>query len=157
MSPPIATVSLSFLVLAAASCSSIADPPVAVSVLVTNGTCSLAGCDSLEVLAFPSNQPNTPAGFWSLNLGLLTGRQGCFTLQPSATFRVIGENADGSRDTTTFKWTTALPVSLGAQSPAQPQLWASPSTGAFVPDHASGWQITLPHDSSVAAQAPCTP
>src|SRR5437879_1527537 len=146
----IATVLFSFLLLGAVSCSSLADPPGPVTVLVTNGTCTVARCDSLEVLAFPSNQPRTPAGFWSLDLGLLTGRQGCFTLPPAATFRVIGVGNGGAMDTTTFEWTPARAVSLGSQSPAEPRFWASPSTGAFVPEHAAGWQITLPNDSSVA-------
>ena len=156
---------LPFLFLAASACSSSGDPlasviahsPAAVTVLVTNGTCADAHCDSLRVLAFPSNQPRTPAGFWSLDLGVLAGRQGCFTLPPSATFRVIGVNPDSSRDTTTFDWTPARAVSLGSQAPSDSRFWASPSTIEFQPDHATGWRITLPGDSSVVAAAPCAP
>src|SRR5689334_3365119 len=94
MSSRITVGALPFLFLAASSCSSSGDPlasviahsPAAPTVLVTNGTCVDAHCDSLRVLAFPSNQPRTPAGFWSLDLGVLADRQGCFTLPPSATF-----------------------------------------------------------------------
>src|SRR6266487_3735491 len=93
------------LVLVSLACSSNLDPKSAITLLVANSTCSSGPCDSLEVLAFPGNQPRTPGGFWSIDLGVLTTSQQCFTFPPSATFRVIGVNPDGTRDTTTFTWT----------------------------------------------------
>ena len=112
-------------------------------------------CTSQEVLAFPTNQPNTPGGFWSLDLGTMSAPQLCITIPASATFRVIGLNADGSADTTKFIWTTELPVTLGVQGPSASRIMASPSTSEFVPATASGWSITLPGGSRVVPAATC--
>src|SRR5437879_11714758 len=103
-----------FLVFAALSCSSIDEPRSGVTLLVTNESCVTGRCDSLRVLAFPSNQPNTPGGLWSLDLGIMTTAHACFTLPPTATFRVIGMRQDGTADTTTFTWTNTKSLSLGA-------------------------------------------
>jgi hypothetical protein len=143
------------LVLATVACSSNLGPKTAITVRVANGTCSLTACDSLEVLAFPSNQPHTPGGFWSIDLGVLTTSQRCFTLPPSAKFRVIGVNPDGTRDTTTFTWTTADPVSLGVQAPSGFRTQASPSTTAFVPAVSPGWRITLPSETHPSTGPAC--
>jgi len=67
-----------------------------VTLLVTNGTCQGGHCDSLRVLDFPSNQPLTPGGYWSLDLGLITASEACFTLPPTAAFHVIGVRPDGT-------------------------------------------------------------
>ncbi len=139
------------------SCSPVADPPPAVTLLVLNGSCTAGHCDSLRVLGFPSNQPLTPGGFWSIDLGSLTGRQACSVIPPSATFRVIGINADSSRDTVTFTWTGATALSLGAQPPSSSRLQAAPSTTSFVPMQARGWQITLPGGTEPVPAAPCIP
>jgi hypothetical protein len=143
------------LVLAAVACSSNLGPRAAITVRVANSTCSVTACDSLEVLAFPSNQPHTPGGFWSIDLGVLTTSQRCFTLPPSATFRVIGVNPEGTRDTTTFTWTTADAVSLGVQAPSGFRTQASPSTSAFVPAASPGWSITLPSGSNPSTGPAC--
>src|SRR6266542_5311383 len=119
---------VSLLLFAALSCSSIAEPHSGVTLLVTNETCLSGRCDSLEVLGFPSNQPNTPGGLWSVDLGLITKSQACFTLPRSATFHVIGVRGDGTADTITYTWTSAKSLSLGAQPPSSSRIQASPST-----------------------------
>jgi hypothetical protein len=148
---------VSLLLLAVLSCSSINEPHSAVMLLVSNATCLTGRCDSLEVLAFPSNQPHTPGGFWSVDLGLITTRQACFTLPPSATFHVIGVHEDGTADATTYIWTSADSLSLGAQPPSWSRVQASPSTTAFVPALAPGWRITFPSGSEATPSSACTP
>ena len=146
-----------FLLFAALSCSSSVEPHSDVTLLVTNGTCVSGRCDSLEVLGFPSNQPATPGGFWSVDLGLITTPQACFTLPASATFHVIGENGDGTADTLTYTWTSASALALGAQPPSSSRIQASPNTTAFVPADAAGWRITFPTESKATPSAACTP
>jgi hypothetical protein len=145
------------LLFTALSCSSSVEPHSDVTLLVTNGTCVSGRCDSLEVLGFPSNQPATPGGFWSVDVGLITTPQACFTLPASATFHVIGEHGDGTADTLTYTWTSASSLALGAQPPSSPRIQASPSTTAFVPAHASGWRITFPTGSKATPSSVCTP
>jgi len=143
------------LVVAVLACSSVVDPKSDITLLVTNSSCSTGRCDSLEVLGFPSNQPLTPGGFWSIDLGLLTTPKACFKLPPAATFRVIGVNDDGTRDTTTFTWTTVVPLALGVQAPSGFRTQASPSTTAFVPATSAGWSITLPSESHPSSGPRC--
>ena len=143
------------LVVAVLACSSVVDPKSDITLLVTNSSCLKGRCDSLEVLGFPSNQPLTPGGFWSIDLGLLTTPKACFKLPPAATFRVIGVNDDGTRDTTTFTWTTVAPLALGVQAPSGFRTQASPSTTAFVPATSAGWSITLPSESHASSGPPC--
>jgi hypothetical protein len=145
------------------SCSPPAEPvaslsnPPAATLLVTNGTCLAGRCDSLEILGFPSKQPNTPGGYWSLDLGRLAGPQACYAIPASATFRIIGVNPDSTRDTVTITWTTLSAMSLGALPPSSSRIQATPSTSAFVPADARAWQITLPGGSTPVPGAPCTP
>jgi hypothetical protein len=131
-------------------------PRSGVTLRVTNGTCVMGSCDSLRVLAFPGIQPETPGGFWSLDLGFITTPEACFTLPASAKFYVITEPARSSADTTTYTWTSAIGLSLRAQAPSTPLLQASPSTTSFVPADAAGWSITLPADSKAVADSACT-
>jgi hypothetical protein len=112
-------------------------------------------CDSLRVLAFPGNQPHTPGGFWSLDLGLITTSEACFSLPPSAAFYVYGDRPNGTVDTTVFGWTNAQSLSLGAQSPSSSRIQANPSTNAFVPANAAGWEITLPGGSQATPGSAC--
>ncbi|MGH7626122.1 MAG: hypothetical protein ACREOJ_12495 [Gemmatimonadaceae bacterium] len=151
---PIACAALGLLALA---CSSSVEPRSGVTLLVTNASCQSGHCDSLDVLAFPSNQPNTPGGFWSLDLGMVTAAQQCFTLPPTAQFRVIGERSDGGADTVTYTWTDASSLSLAALPPSQPHLLAQPVTSAFVPATAAGWAITIPSGNQATPAAACTP
>lgn len=150
------TTSLALLVFAAASCSSSVEPRSGVTLLVTNGTCGPQGCDPLEVLAFPSGGPATPGGLWSVDLGLITASQACFTLPASATFRIIGMHEDGTADTSITTWTSAKPLSLGALPPSQSPIVAGPSTTTFVPADAAGWRVTFPTGSQATPNAACT-
>ena len=138
-------------------CSSAVEPRAGVTLLVVNGTCQGGHCDSLRVLGFPGNQPLTPGGFWSLDLGLITASEACFTLPRTAAFHVIEVRPDGTRDTTTFTWTSAKSLALGAQPPSSSQFQANPSTGGFVPASAAGWQITVPGGSQATPSSACTP
>ena len=124
--------------------------------MVTNGTCLEGHCDSLRVLGFPVNQPNTPGGPWSLDLGVVTTPQACLPIPPSGIFRVIGVHDDGSRDTVAYEWTPALGIALGAQPPSSFTRFASPSTATFVPAEAAGWSVTVPGDTTVVPAPPCT-
>jgi|SRR6267378_3303022 len=148
---------LPLLLLVTLSCSSTMNPRSGVTLLVMNGTCVGGHCDSLHVLGFPSAQPATPGGLWSLDLGVSVAPQVCVTIPATATFRVIGENADGTRDTITTTWTDAIPMSLGVVSSPLTRLQALPSTGAFVPARAQGWHITLPGNSAPVPAAACSP
>jgi hypothetical protein len=83
------------------------------------------------------------------------------TLPRSATFHVIGVSNDGTKaDTTTFVWTTAIPLSLGVLQPAGVRPLAAPSTLAFVPAGAAGWKVSLPAGSQLSPVSPsqaCAP
>ena len=141
---------LRFLPLITLACSSTVAPRAGVTLLVTNGTCSAGSCSPFEILGFPENQPRTPGGLWSIDLGPLTGPAACVTLPLSATFLVIG-----GADTTTYLWTTALPLSLGAQPPSASRLFATPSTSSFVPAAAAGWSAILPGVAQVSVSPMC--
>lgn len=138
------------LLLAAVACSSSVQPRAGVTLLVTNATCDAGSCSPLQILGFPSNQPATPGGMWSLDLGLVTTPSACLKLPVSATFRVIGPGT-----TTTYTWTTGNGLSLGAQPPSASRIQAGPSTGAFVPARAAGWTITFPGGTAVSASQAC--
>ncbi|MDH3456049.1 MAG: hypothetical protein OER90_04335 [Gemmatimonadota bacterium] len=115
-------------------------------------------CEPLLILGFPSNQPQTPGGFWSLDLGLVSASPACLMLPASATFRVIGVSDDGTKtDTTTYTWTTADPLSLAGQPATSSRLLTAPTTVAFVPANAGGWRITLPGESPPARSSACAP
>ena len=145
---------LSVLCMVAIACSSSVsvEPSQSVTLQVTNQTCSPGPCTPLQILAFPSNQPNTPGGLWSLDLGMVTGASACLTIPASATFRVTGPGA-----TTTYTWKSAIPLSLGTLPPTEPRLQARPSTGTFIPGNASGWSVTLPGASLPTPSGACTP
>ncbi|HWG53762.1 MAG TPA: hypothetical protein VN677_10750 [Gemmatimonadaceae bacterium] len=143
--------------LLAVACSSSVEPRAGVTLLVANASCQSGHCDAFDVLAFPSNQPSTPGGFWSLDLGPITTAQQCFTLPPTAQFRVIGQHSNGTADTVTYTWTDASSLSLGAMTPSQPRLQAQPVTSAFVPATAAGWAITIPSGTQATPAAACTP
>jgi hypothetical protein len=138
--------------LAVAACTSSAAPRSAVTLLVTNATCAAGQCQSLDILAFPSPQPRTPGGFWSLDLGASDAPQVCLTIPPGAKFLVIG-----GADTTTTTWTNALPLSLGEVSQSVNHLQAAPSTGEFVPAGSRGWSVTLPGNALPVPAPACTP
>ena len=140
---------------AAFSCRSSVEPRSGVTLLVTNETCVLGRCDSLLVLGFPANGPNSPGGPWSITIGIMVTRQACFTLPPSSTFRFIGVHNDGSADTVAYTWTTADSLSLGAQPPSWSRFQAYPSTDPFVPAGAAGWRVNFPSGMQAAPRSPC--
>jgi hypothetical protein len=123
------------------------NPTPIVSVLVTNYTCSAGHCDSIEVLAFPSNRPVTPGGLWNVSLGVVTTPTACLTLHAADTARVSGPDSTGTVKTTLYIWTPSLPVSIGWIRPGDGRLMASPITTDFVPVSAAGWTVTLPGPS----------
>jgi len=132
---------LLLLLLAAPACSSTTEPLPAVSLLVTNTTCDMGHCTPLQILGFPSNQPHTPGGLWSIDLGIVTGPTGCLSLPPSGTFRVTDASTGA---TTTYTWTVSDPLALGAETDPDERLRAQPSTSPFVPATAAGWSIAFP-------------
>jgi hypothetical protein len=146
----------SLLVIGAVACSSSVAPRAVVTLLVTNETCASGTCDSLDVFAFPGVQPNTPGGLWHLNLGVITAPQTCLTLPASAKFLVIGDNGDGSSDTTTFSWSNAHGIRLGTWPPNTPSFQALPSTEMFVPAANAGWSISLPSGKVAISAKPCS-
>lgn len=125
----------------------------AVTVRVVNTTCGGGGCMALRVLAFPDNQPHTPGGFWSLDLGVITSESGCVTLPQTAAFTVTDA---GAGKTTTYSWTTNDPVSLGTIPSTASRIQASPSTNQFIPMSASGWSVALPSSTTVSPGSACT-
>jgi hypothetical protein len=141
------------LLLGALGCSSTVQPRAGVTLLITNATCETGQCAPVQILGFPSNQPHTPGGFWSLDLGIVSAPSACLTLPPTATFRVIDASTGA---TTTYMWTTAERLSLGALQPPASRIQATPSTSAFVPASAPGWSVTLPASSPVSPRQPCS-
>lgn len=156
--PALPEKSLLLLLLLTLSCSSTGPGssgtlPTA-TLLVTNATCTAGQCAPLQVLGFPSNQPHTPGGFWSLDLGLVTGASACLTLPASGAFRVV--DASTGR-TTTYTWTVGDPLALSGEPAPADRIHAGPDTGPFVPVNAPGWSIVLPGGTVVSAAAACTP
>lgn len=69
-------------ILLALSCSSTTEPGPPVTLLVWNATCSAGDCASIQIRAFPKNQPQTPAGLWSLDLGTASSAITCLAVYP---------------------------------------------------------------------------
>ena len=138
---------MSLLIAGAPACSVFDEAPRPVSLLVTNATCNPGPCTAIRVLAFPDDQPRTPGGLWSLDLGTVTAASACLTIPAAAHFDVTGPEG-----TTTYRWTTNRPMSLGALPPSQGTIQAAPSTASFTPARADGWAVELP-DASVASPA----
>ncbi len=136
------------------TCSSGTEPRAGVTLRVTNAACLMGSCEPLHVLAFPHQQPITPGGPWSLDLGVLASPEACLTFPPSATFRIWEV---GSTDTTKITWTSGDPVSLGTLGPTDFRFAAGPSTSEFVPASAAGWFIVLPGGTQASPAPRCTP
>ncbi len=145
--------------LAVLGCSSTEGPRSGgVRLFVTNLNCLVGKCPPLEVLGFPDNQPATPGGAWSIDLGDFEAPAACLTLPDSAVFLVIGINQSaGTADTVRITWTTAMPLALGALPPGGNRIMAGPSTSSFTPAAAPGWEITFPGGTQVAPAQPCAP
>lgn len=94
---------------------------------------------------------------WHLDLGELTGPQNCFSLPAAAKFLIVGENGDGSSDTSTVSWSNAQGIRLGTWPPHAPSFQALPSTQIFVPATAAGWSIRLPSGTTATESKACSP
>jgi len=138
----------------AMACSSSTEPQGPITLLVTNATCDPGPCEALTVRGFPEEQPHTPGGLWSIEVGTVAAPFACLTLPPSGEFHVT--NADTGA-TTTYTWTLADPIALGTVATGASALMATPSTGEFVPSSAPGWRVTLPGGTTVAPDVACTP
>jgi hypothetical protein len=125
------------------------------SILLTNGTCSSGTCTPLEIRAFPSNQPRTPGGYWSIELGTVSQEYACLKLHRADTFRVIGQRVNARPDTTYFIWKVGDTISLGMLEPGASALLARPETEPFVPKGGSGWSVILPGDKTVSPAEVC--
>jgi hypothetical protein len=140
------------LLILLAGCRDGTGPAAPSKLFVTNTTCAAGPCATLEVLAFPENQPRTPAGMWSLDLGAVTGVSACLTIPASATFTI--EDA-GTGHKTVLRWTTAQRVSIGLVPPGETGFQASPSTGTFVAAHAAAWSVALPGSATPVPGSAC--
>jgi len=127
---------------------------VSVALLVTNASCNPGPCTPVRVLAFPSKQPLTPGGLWSLDLGLIATASACLTIPPAAEFHVTDASSGA---TTTSRWTSTDSLSPGTAGESEPVTMALPSTGGFVPASASGWSVALPGASGPAPSGACAP
>jgi hypothetical protein len=142
-----------FALLSLFACSSGIEPRFSsATLLVENTTCDSA-CAPIQILGFPTNQPNTPGGMWAIEIGVLTTRSGCFSLPPSATFRIISNGVTEKN----FMWTLRDPLALGTPVPPATRLQAGPSTATFVPATAAGWKVSLPSGVGLSATEGCTP
>ena len=140
------------LLIVVIGCGDPLSPAAPVKLLVSNNSCTSGTCASFEVLAFPENQPVTPAGYWSLDLGTITSERACLTIPASAKFTIV-DGGTGAR--TVFTWTTSKGVSLGLIPMNGSRIMASPSTPNFVAARAFGWRVALPGSSMPAPAAPC--
>lgn len=133
--------------------------PAAMSptLLVTNGSCLGGHCDTIVVLGFPTDNPATPAGLWSIDFGRVTTPTACITLPPADTARVIGPRNGGIVDTITYSWTPAKSLSIGSIAPSGNRFMALPTTAAFVPTSAAGWRVDLPGGRQAVADSACRP
>jgi hypothetical protein len=124
------------------------------TLLVTNASCLLGSCVPMHVLAFPQNQPATPGGLWSIDLGLLATPGVCLTFPPADTFRIWEQ---GSSDTTKITWTPADSLELGSLGLQGDRFTVLPSTSEFVPASAAGWTVSMPGGTRASPAPPCTP
>jgi len=137
----------------AGACSSAFEPRENVTLFVTNGTCASGTCSPLRILGFPNDQPHTPGGFWSIELGILTGPSACLFFPASREFHVT-EMPLGTQ--TTYRWNSSVGLALGAQLTTESQLMASPSTSEFVPASVEAWAVTLPGAGQPSPTSACS-
>jgi hypothetical protein len=142
--------SLFVVICGALACSSSTEPGPRAQLLVTNPTCSPGPCAQFHVLGFPQNQPNTPGGAWSIDLGFVASGTTCLTIPGSATFTVTNS---GTGAVTTYNWSSRQSLSLGTT--AGSQIGASPSTASFIPASSTGWIVSLPGSAAPGVTGPC--
>ncbi len=146
----------SLLTIAMLACSSPSEPrQTGVTLLVTNQTCQIGQCSPIRVLGFPGNGPNTPGGPWTVDLGVLDGPSGCFSIPDTRIFLVIAVGSPN--DTTAYVWTPDQPFALGSEPvsglvPFGPP----PSTDQFVPARSAGWKVSLPGNGEIKPAPACT-
>jgi hypothetical protein len=127
-------------------------PAPQITLLVANSTCSAGRCDSVRVRMFPESTLHTPAGPWSLDLGLVTGSEACLTIKPFATFYVHA-GSSVSMDL----WNGTRAMSLGGFEPSLAWNFAIASTPDIVPNSAQGWRVSLPGSGAPVPAEACSP
>jgi len=145
---------LALLLTSCVAWSSLGGQSAKVPLLVTNATCITGTCQPVRVLAFPQNQPRTPGGLWSIELGTLSTASACFAIPPESKFLIVDAT---THDTVVVRWTSRDSLALGTLAPGEPSLPAQPSTGYFVPQHKRGWSIALPGKLNPHPARPCKP
>jgi hypothetical protein len=95
----------------------------------------------MRVLAFPQNQPRTPGGWWSIDLGTVTTATACVRIPPSAHFTI---NDVSTGTSVVVRWTSRDSLALGSWAPSGERFTATPSTEWFVPQRARAWRVALP-------------
>jgi hypothetical protein len=152
--------SLTAVVLAAAACASPPTGPAfaghnngpagGISLLVRNNRCFGGHCAPVRVLAFPEVGNGGPV-LWKVDLGVSTTEEACFTFPDSSVRYIIGP-----ADTIVTIWRPSTPVALNVV-PAEVTLFdLGPTSQAFTPSSAAGWQVSLP-DTKVQSASRCVP
>lgn len=136
------------------ACSSAVEPLPVVTLQVTNATCNPGPCQAIRVLAFPQNAPITPAGGWSLDLGVVTSATACIALPSVARFTVTDA---GTGVVTTTTWTIEEPFALASWPPSGARFTAGPTTPAFVAANGRSWSATLPGTAAPVVTPGCVP
>jgi hypothetical protein len=142
------------MLLVLAACTSSVEPLPDATLQVRNATCEPGPCQAIRVLAFPRNQPLTPGGLWSIDLGVVTGASACITLPHTAAFYVTDT---GSGVVTVTTWELDDPIALAPWPPSGARFTASPTTPEFVAANASSWSVTLPGTAAPVAAQECVP
>ncbi len=117
-------------------------PPRSVPLMVTNTTCTPGPCQAIRILAFPQNQPRTPGGWWSIDLGTVTTPTTCVWIPPSAHFTIT--DISTGRSVVVKSWTSGDSLALGSWASSGAPFQATPSTEWFVPQRARAWRVALP-------------
>lgn len=136
--------------LAIYGCTASTGPTTEVTLAVSNTTCLSGVCRAIQVRAYPAEQPSTPGGLWSIEVGVVSGAAACLVLPTSGTFKV------GDAEGVTYEWTLQDSVALGAIEESTPLGGRKPSTNYFVPASASGWTVGLPGAAAVVASGACS-
>ena len=133
------------------------------TLLVTNHSCDLGQCATLQIRAFvPSFPLPGQPQIGSEVVGEAPPGQSCLVFPSSWTAVDVTIYPDGRRDTTTFTWNPDDPAGIylvAVDTPVQRsgQSYA-PRTPLFVPGNAPGWELTVPAAAvSITAGEACSP